>query len=344
MKKSRLCGGTEYIIMQMQPQSELCPGGRYLPEGSRIGTAENRTYLSSVKNLETAIRDHAILEAIAVLCDTELNLHVDLCGIPGIIPREEAIWCRPGEPFKDIAVITRVGKPVCFFVTGIEVRDGVPTALLSRRAVQKECAEVRLPALKPGDLVRTKVTHLENFGAFVDVGCGIASLLSVDCISVSRISHPRDRLTPGMFLWNVVKTVDPETGRLFLSMRELLGTWEENAAQFEAGQTVTGIIRSVEEYGIFVELTPNLAGLAELRDDLTLPAEQLIGAGAAVYIKSIVPDRMKIKLVLIDVCREPKRPLPPKYYIDVEHTESIRSWRYSPDGARRVIESVFGEE
>ena len=42
----------------------------------------------------------------------------------------------------------------------------------------------------------------------------------------------------------------------------MLGTWAENAALFSPGQTVTGVVRSVEDYGIFVELTPNLAGLA----------------------------------------------------------------------------------
>lgn len=312
-----------------------------LPEGSRLLSAENREYQSSLQNLERAMRENVTLEAIAGLCDTELSLHVDLMGIPGIIPREEALYCRPGEVYKEIAVITRVGKPVCFKVTGIEVRNGVPTALLSRRAAQKQCAEEYLPTLIPGDIIRTKVTHLENFGAFADVGCGICSLLSVDCISVSRISHPRDRLTPGMFLWNVVKSVEPDTGRLFLSMRELLGTWEQNAAKFQTGQTVTGIIRSVEDYGIFVELTPNLAGLAELRDDLRDCADSLIGQSAAVYIKSIVPERMKIKLVLIDVCRNTPRPQPPKYYIDTERVTHLDRWLYSPVGARKIVESVF---
>lgn len=289
------------------------------------------------------MKQNITLEAVAALCDTDLNLHVDLCGIPGIIPKEESLYCRPGEIFKDIAVITRVGKPVCFKVTGIEDRDGTPTAFLSRRAAQKECADEYLPSLTPGDLIRTKVTHLENFGAFVDIGCGIASLLSVDCISVSRISHPRDRLVPGMFLWNVVKSVDPETGRIFVSMRELLGTWEQNAAGFGTGQTVTGIIRSVENYGVFVELAPNLAGLAELRDDLPLEADRLIGQSAAVYIKSIMPDRMKIKLVLIDVCHSEEKIQAPKYYIDAETVRHIDAWRYSPDGSRKVVETVFRE-
>ena len=88
--------------------------------------------------------------------------------------------------------------------------------------------------------------------------------------------------------------------RIFVSHRELLGTWEENAARFSAGQTAAGVIRSIESYGIFIELTPNLAGLAELQDSRTSGLDLSPGRSATVYIKSIIPERMKIKLVLID--------------------------------------------
>ena len=61
-----------------------------------------------------------------------------------------------------------------------------------------------------------------------------------------------------MDIFGVVSSL--ENNRICLSQRELLGTWEENAALFSQGETVAGVVRSVESYGIFVELTPNLAG------------------------------------------------------------------------------------
>ena len=181
---------------------------------------------------------------------------------------------------------------------------------------------------------------METFGAFVDVGCGIISLLSVDCISVSRFSHPADRLYNGMVINTVLKSIDREKGRIFVSMRELLGTWEENAAQFSAGQTVAGIIRSVESYGVFVELAPNLAGLAELKDDLDAYRDKC-GMSAAVYIKSIIPERMKIKLVLIDSYLEEPTNRSPKYFVDCDRVAHIDHWRYSPQECKKVIETVF---
>jgi small subunit ribosomal protein S1 len=124
-------------------------------------------------------------------------------------------------------------------------------------------------------------------------------------------------------------------------MKELLGTWEQNAARFEAGQTVTGRVRSIESYGIFVELTPNLAGLAELRDGNERELLSRVGQSAAVYIKSIVPERMKIKLAIIDAyCTAPTtRTL--TYYIDPQATPHLSRWCYSPANAHRVIETVF---
>ena len=191
----------------------------------------------------------------------------------------------------------------------------------------------------------SRVTHLEPFGAFVDIGCGISSLLSVDCISVSRISHPRDRLACGMHIPVAVKCVQRESARIYVTLRELLGTWEENAAEFEAGQTVTGVIRSVESYGVFVELAPNLAGLAEVRDAEAEELRGRIGQSAAVYIKSIVKERMKIKLVLIDASdNAPATRRPLRFYVDPDTTPHMSYWRYSPADCRKTVEMRFDGE
>lgn len=313
---------------------------KYKPEGMLIHTPENRLFLSSPAGLERAMETGAILEESALMCDSGMNLHLDLGGIEGIITREEAVFCRPGEQIKDIAVITRVGKPVCFKITSIGIENDKPTAHLSRRAAQSECARNYISDLIPGDIIRVKITHFESFGAFADIGCGISSLIPVDCLSVSRISHPRDRLPCGGYAYAVVKSIDPDTGRLYLSQKELLGTWEENAALFSVGQTVAGTVRSIESYGVFLELTPNLAGLAEPRGDIL--AEDLNpGDTAAVYIKSIIPERMKVKLVLIDAHTQPQPPAPIKYFIDCEKTQHIDAWRYSPSCSQKIVETVF---
>lgn len=303
-------------------------------EGKRLAFASNREFTSSREGLERAMGEDVILEGIATVCRGDMSLEVDLCGIKGIIPKDESAYYASGGNIKDIAVITRVGKAVCFKVIDVYTNEnGKTEALLSRRAAQLECLKSYLFDLIPGDIIPARITHMEHFGAFADVGCGIVSLMPIDAISVSRISHPRDRFTLGQTVNAVVRSVDYENGRLYLTHRELLGTWEENAAHFSSGQTVSGIVRSIEDYGIFVELAPNLAGLAEYSDSVK------VGDHVSVYIKSMIPEKMKIKLVLIDTYTDavPEQNL--KYYVN--NAEHISIWRYSPPGSGRVIESVF---
>ncbi len=327
----------------------------YMPEGLLAPGGRNREFVGSVQGLERAMEIGAILEGTVLLCDSDFNLHIDfpaLPGVRGIIPREEAVYARPGEVIKDIAILTRVGKMVCFKVTDLIHKEGTVTAMLSRRRAQADCLHNYLSGLLPGDIIPARVTHLESFGAFVDIGCGLPALLSVDAISVSRIAHPRDRLYNGQQIRVVVRHLDRsygthcgDPGRIFVSMRELLGTWEENAAHFAAGQTVSGIVRSVEDYGVFVELTPNLAGLAELKDPPHERAavESMIGRSAAVFIKSIIPERMKVKLVLIDAFQG-DAVAPPRLtcYIP-DHITHMDHWVYSPAGAQRRVETWFAD-
>ena len=307
----------------------------YLPEGALSLTERNKEYTEGYGGLERALEDGAIIEAPVVLCDRDFNLHIEFSsGIRGIIPKEEVLYTREGEEVKDIAILTRVGKVVCFKVTGFYDIGGTRVARLSRRLAQMECVTEYVDTLVAGDIIRAKVTHLESFGAFLDIGCGITSLLSIDSISVSRIAHPSARLSVSDYIYTVVKSID-ESGRIYVSERELLGTWEENAALFSEGETVRGIIRSVESYGVFVELTPNLAGLAEYRDDVA-PGEV-----CAVFVKSIIPEKMKIKLIIIDSERTELSQQPLGYFVDTEKVGHIDRWLYSPSSAEKKIETVF---
>lgn len=303
----------------------------YMPEGWLIDTLENQMALSSTSSLKDAMRNGLTLEARAVLCDKDHNLHVDLGCMQGIIPRNEgAIGIEEGK-IRDIALISRVNKPVSFKITSFESNEFGTVAILSRKAVQLETMREYVTKLRPGDVIDARVTHMEGFGAFVDIAAGIPALIPVDSISVSRIPHPCERFFTGEDIKAIVRDVD-ENGRITLTHKELLGTWEQNAAEFTVGETVPGIVRSIESYGIFVELSPNLAGLAEYSPDVKA------GQRAAVYIKSLIPEKMKIKLIIVDSFDADYPPEPFDYYTLSDH---IDSWIYSPQGAEKLIQTVF---
>lgn len=302
----------------------------YRPEGTP--RPEERKYLESEQGLARALEEQVILQARCSLCDSEHNLYVDLGALRGFIPREEAaLGIREGT-VKDVAIITRVNKMISFVVTGFAFQEGKKIALLSRRLAQERCSDYLLNHLEAGMVVEARVTHLEQFGAFVDLGCGVISMIPIDRISVSRIRHPDHRFVCGMKVKAVVLQVDRQNRRILLSHKELLGTWAENVAQFQAGQTVGGIIRSIESYGIFVELAPNLAGLAEPCENAAV--DHYVG----VYIKSILPEKMKVKLAVVDMGDPIIKPAPFTYF----HTEDrISRWVYSPLECGRVMEEIF---
>ncbi len=303
----------------------------FYPEGTLIFSSENKKYLASVSTLQLALSLEIILEANVVMCDAEHNLIVDLGCMKGIIPREEgAIGIREGIT-RDIALISRVGRAVSFIVTGFEINNnGQEYAVLSRRLAQQKCIDYILNNKKVGDIIDATVTHLETFGAFCDIGCGNIALLPIDAISVSRISHPKDRFVVGDSIKTIIKKIDVDN-KITLSHKELLGTWEQNVANFSAGETVSGIVRSIEDYGVFVELAPNLAGLAEPKEGVK------VGQCASVFIKSIIPDKMKIKLIIIDTF-DSSCEYTYNYFYCGEHMDQFI---YSPEESVKQISTYF---
>jgi small subunit ribosomal protein S1 len=303
----------------------------YLPEGELITKEENKYLTSSISMLRECIAQQRRIEVYCVVCDNEHNLIVDFGFIRGVIPRIEGCIGIEDGSTRDIALISRVNKPVCCIPTGFSKdKYGRDIVILSRKKAQEECLNNYIYKLNSGDVINVKVTHLEQFGAFVDVGCGLPSLIPIDSISVSRISHPSDRFYVGQNISAVVKSLDGR--KISLSHKELLGTWEENAAFFHAGETVAGIIRSIENYGVFVELTPNLAGLAELRDGVRVNHQ------ASVYIKAIIPEKMKIKLIIVDSFPAQKINYNYTYFVSKPH---IDVWTYSTKESDKLIQTVF---
>ena len=306
----------------------------YLPEGSYAARPNVQQALASLDGLRRAQEEGIILEAVAQRCSAAHDLLFDFGFARGVMPRSCcALGVAEGDT-REIAILSRVGKPTCFVVTDVEEEAGaLPTVWLSRTIVQQRAQDALLDTLRPGDVIPAVVTHLEPFGAFVDVGCGVASLIGIENLSVSRIYHPSDRVRVGQSIYAAVRAVDRIARRITLTHRELLGTWEQNAALFAVGETVRGVVRSVEPYGVFIELAPNLSGLAEPRAGLTA------GAVVSVYIKSILPQRMKVKLAIIDVLPAHDAPAPPPYFITEGH---IDEWVYTPACCeRKYIATVF---
>lgn len=148
--------------------------------------------------------------------------------------------------------------------------------------------------LSVGMKLKGKVKNVKPFGVFVTLKDGVDGLLLVKNMSVSRIKDPNELFKKGDIIDVLIKELDKETGNIILSHKEFLGTWEENVEKIKVGDIVTGTIRDTTRGGIFIELMPNLVGLAEHKSGLEY------GEKVQVRIKRISPENHKIKLVILD--------------------------------------------
>ena len=149
--------------------------------------------------------------------------------------------------------------------------------------------------IEQGQIVDGIVTGIQPYGAFVRMENGTDGLVYIEDLSVARIKSPEERVKVGQKIKCMVKYIDEKTGKINLSYKSCLGTWEENVSNFKEGMTVKGIVRDTEKNknGVFIELTPNLVGMTEYTEDLKY------GQTIDVCIKKIIPDKKKVKLTIV---------------------------------------------
>ena len=244
------------------------------------------------KNNFTGTED--IYQGIVEKCDENYNLHIKLdSGLEGIIPRKEVEAFNLDENGfpKTNLCIGKVHKYVQF---KIKEKEG-NNYILSRKDAQNEVLDYVKTDLQEGQVVNGIVKNITQYGAFIDIGGGIVGLVHIEDLSVARIKTPYERIKIGQKLNIVVKSINRENGKISLSYKDTLGTWEENANNFTVGMKAQGIVRETEKNknGIFIELAPNLVGMAEYEEGLNY------GEKVDVTIKKIDYDKKKVKLILL---------------------------------------------
>ena len=142
----------------------------FLPEGELIKLPSNALHTANAAALEDIMKKGIIAEGICTLCDSNHNLIVNLGFAEGFIPRNEgAIGIEEGVT-RDIALISRVNKPVCFVVKRITTDSvGKPQITLSRKEAQEKCMENYITKLKAGDIIAIQFGNKEEKVEVLDV-------------------------------------------------------------------------------------------------------------------------------------------------------------------------------
>ena len=250
------------------------------------------TKLETVEDIKNCQENQITLQGLVKSCDENYNLYINLGkGITGIIPREEV----------EAINLEETGLPKTNLCTGkvhkfvqFRIKDFVQdkNVILSRKQVQQDALNWVKNDLQVGQRVEGIVKNIRPYGAFIEIGGGVVGLVHIEDLSIARIKSPSERLKIGQKVEVVVKSINREDGKVILSYKEILGTWEENAEKFDQGMKAKGIVRETEKNknGIFIELRPNLVGMSEYEEGLEY------GQVVDVYIKKIDRQKKKIKL------------------------------------------------
>ena len=263
---------------------------KFIPEGWK----ETKDELSE-EGMQSAYKNREILQGVVDSCDSKYNLHVNIGkNIEGIIPRNELEGINVDEfGFCNPSICkNKVNQFVQFRIKEVYNNNKV---ILSRKSVQNEALDWIRNDLKPGMVVNGIVKNMRKFGVFVEIGGGVVGLLHVEDISVSRIKSPEERFHIGQKINVMIKSINTDENRIVLSYKELLGDWDENIKEFSEKTVVEGIVKETDKFknGIFIELKPNLVGLAEYKEGVEY------GQKVNVFIKKIIKDRKKIKLLIV---------------------------------------------
>jgi small subunit ribosomal protein S1 len=265
--------------------------------------------------LEQAFAHRIPVEGL-VVSEVKGGFEVQLGTVRAFCPGSQIDRRRGGER---VPAEQYIGQRFRFLVTKVE-NAGRNVVVTRRQLLDEEAAEQAASTwerLEVGAVVRGTVISIRDFGAFVDLG-GVEGLIHISELGHGRVGHPSEVLQLGQEVEAQVIKLDPpaeeggSAGRrqVGLSMKALAADpWTTVRERFSIGQTVPGIVRRVEAFGAFVEITPGLDGLVHLSklalDRRVSHARQVLSVGqqVEVTILAIDPEKRRVSLSIIEQAR-----------------------------------------
>lgn len=236
------------------------------------------------------------------------GLLVQWRGLQGFVPASQLVdfpqFHVPRERMQ--ALSTWVGRALK--LKAIEVNPTSSRLIFSERAtlVRADERENLLQSISPGDRVIGTITNLTEFGAFADLG-GVEGLLHISEITWRRVSQPSDVLRPGLQLELLVLNVDPASGKVALSSKQLRpDPWIDADKRYKPNQLVRGIVNKITGFGAFVALEDELDGLVhitEMAEGSFLHPRDVVHVGEQITARVLYvdPPNKRIALTLRDL-------------------------------------------
>lgn len=254
-----------------------------------------KTTKLTLSNLQSIKETQQVLDMYIEDIDESLNM-IGKVGknIKAIIPRDEASSVVGDDGMvEEKFILNKKGKvlPVC--IKEIIKNDNEVELVMSKKILELKVRKWMYMHLKPGVKLRGIVVGLKEYAAFVDVGGGVTGILKLQDMSDSMLTNASDMFKLGQRIEVIVKKYDRDTGRIELTYKELLGTFEQNVKDLKEGDIVEGTVRNRLKSGVFVEIKPNVVGIAEHVNGIESNQKVLVS------IRKINLEKKKIKLIII---------------------------------------------
>ncbi len=213
------------------------------------------------KDTISQISEGVVMEGI-VKNVTDYGAFIDLGGIDGLLHITDMSWGRVNHPSE----ILSVGQTVPVVILKYD-RDQERVSLGMKQLVDNPWGKVETRYVS-GTNISGKVVSITDYGAFVRLDEGIEGLIHVSEMSWSRkIPHPSKVLAIGQEVEAVVLEVSAENQRISLGLKQLTkNPWEEIQREFPIGTKVNGKVRSVTDFGVFINVKDDIDGLIHISD------------------------------------------------------------------------------
>lgn len=193
---------------------------------------------------------------------TDYGVFVDLGGIDGLLHITDMSWGRVGHPSEMFQIGDRINVQVLSFD-----REHERVSLGLKQLIQDPWtnAEQKYPT---GTHVKGKVVSLTDYGAFIEIEQGVEGLVHVSEMSwTKKIRHPSKILSVGDELEAVVLSINPESKRISLGMKQLEpNPWDVIADKYPVGTTIAGRIKNITDFGVFIGIDEGIDGLVHISD------------------------------------------------------------------------------
>jgi small subunit ribosomal protein S1 len=223
-------------------------------------------------------------------------------GIEGLIHVSEMSWVRN---VTDPSEVVKKGDEVEAIVLSVQKEEGkISLGLKQTEKNPWDDVENKYPI---GSSVQAEIRNLTNYGAFVELEPGIDGLIHISDLSwIKKVSHPSEVLKKGDKVEAIVLSVDKESKKITLGVKQLsTNPWESIQETMPVGTLIKGVVSKITAFGAFVELENGIEALVhvtELSDQPFGKVEDIISKGEEVTAKVIKldPEHKKIALSIKD--------------------------------------------